>query len=567
MNTPVQFDVIVVGSGMSGGWAAKELTERGFKTLVLERGRHVEHGADYIGEGLDPWRMPFRDKVDRRLAETEYPIQSQCYAFKDSTKHFFVSDKEHPYSQEDGKPFTWIRGYHTGGKSLLWHRQSYRFGPQDFEANALDGHGSDWPIRYDDLAPWYDHVETFAGISGARDGIPQLPDGQFQPPIELNCAEIEIKKRIAETYDDRQLIIGRCAHLTEPTEEQLDLGRGTCQSRNQCQRGCSFGAYFSSLSATLPAAERTGNLTMISDAIVHSVVHDEATGKATGVRVINRLTGEKREYHARVIFLCASTIGTTQVMLNSKSRAFPNGFANSSGALGHYLMDHLSLSGASGELEGFEDRYYHGRRPTGIYIPRFQNIGKQDADFLRGYAFQGNSGRRGWRSNLSKPGIGAEFKNAVRTPGPWTFYIEGYGEMLPRYDNTISLHPTKVDQWGMPLVHLDCTLGDNDRKILKDVVKTSAEMLKAIGLKNVQAFSEEAPPGIAIHEMGTARMGTNPENSVLNRFNQCHDVPNVFVTDGACMASSACQNPSLTYMAITARAANYAADQMQAGAL
>lgn len=565
--TTPQFDAIVVGSGISGGWAAKELTERGFKTLILERGRDIEHGTDYIGENLDPWEMKYRDRVDRKLAREQYPIQRKCYAFKDSTKHFFVKDQEHPYTTDKDKPFTWIRGFHKGGKSLLWHRQSYRMSEMDFQANALDGYGSDWPIRYKDLEKWYDHVELFAGISGSRDGIDQLPDGQFQPPIAMTCVEKDLKKKFEDLYDDRKLIIGRCAHLTEPTEEQMELGRARCQSRNQCQRGCSFGAYFSSQSATLPAAERTGNLTIQNDSIVHSVIYDADTGKATGVRVIDRLTMERREVHARVIFLCASTIGTTHLMLNSASDAFPNGFANSSGALGHYLMDHTSNVGARGRVEGFEDRYYHGRRPTGIYMPRFKNVRGKDADFLRGYAFQGGSFRPNWRAASNKSGLGTDFKNSIRTPGPWYFYLEGYGEMLPERHNSISLNHHKKDKWGMPAPHINCVLSDNDRKMRKDILETLTEMMTAAGLRDIETFQEDDIMGLAIHEMGTARMGKDPQTAVLGKFNQCYDAPNVFVTDGASMASVACQNPSLTFMAITARAANYAADQMQAGNL
>ncbi|MEX0298657.1 MAG: GMC oxidoreductase, partial [Kordiimonas sp.] len=422
-------------------------------------------------------------------------------------------------------------------------------------------------IRYKDLEKWYDHVELFAGISGSKEGLPQLPDSQFQPPIDMTCVEKDLKKKFENLYDDRKLIIGRCAHLTEPTEEQMDLGRGRCQSRNQCQRGCSFGAYFSSQSATLPAAERTGNLTMLTDNIVHSVIYDAKTGKATGVRVIDRLTMERREYYARVVFLCASTIGTTHLMLNSTSEAFPNGFANSSGALGHYLMDHTSYVGAQARIEGFEDSYYHGRRPTGIYMPRFKNVRGQDADFLRGYAFQGSTFRPNWRATSNKAGLGADYKNSIRTPGPWILYLEGYGEMLPEWHNTISLNPNKKDKWGIPVPHINCTLSENDHKMRRDILETLKEMMGAAGLKDIETFQEDDIAGLAIHEMGTARMGKDPKTAVLNGFNQCYDAPNVFVTDGSCMASVACQNPSLTFMAITARAANYAADQMQAGVL
>ena len=566
-NNTADFDVIVVGSGMSGGWAVKEFAEKGMKTLLLERGRPVEHGTDYIGENLDPWEMKFRDKVDRKLADAEYPVQKKCYAFKDSTKHFFVNDNKYPYSHDEDKPFTWIRGDHMGGRSLLWHRQSYRLSDLDFEANKKDGFGVDWPLRYDDIKKWYDHVEIFAGISGSREGLSQLPDGQFLPPIELNCVEQALQKKFEDVYEDRKLIIGRCAHLTEPQPVHLDLGRGTCQSRNQCQRGCSFGAYFSSQSATLPAAERTGNVTTKTHSIVERVLYDPLTKKATGVRVIDAKTKEKRDYFARVIFLCASTLGTTQILLNSTSAEFRNGFANSSGAVGRYLMDHLCAIGAYGEYPGFADKYYLGRRPTGIYIPRFKNLSGQEEDYVRGFGFQGDAWRDGWKSAMDKPGFSADFKESFKTPGPWKFAVEAYGEMLPRFDNQVTLHKVKRDEWGMPILHIDCTYGDNDRKMQKDMLETSIDMLKAVGLQNVEGYSKDVAPGIAIHEMGTARMGRDPRDSVLNGHNQCHDVDNVFITDGSAMTSSACQNPSLTYMALTARAVDYAVTQMKANAL
>ena len=563
-----EFDAIVIGSGMSGGWAAKEFAEKGIKTLVIERGRDVEHQVDYTGEGLGPWEMKFRDKVDRKTADSEHKIQKECYAFLDSTKHFFVNDKEHPYSQEEGKPFSWIRGYHLGGRSLTWHRQSYRLSDLDFEANKKDGHGVDWPIRYNDLKKWYDHVELFAGISGSNDGLSQLPDGKFQPAMEMNCVEAELKKRMEELYDDRKLIIGRCAHLTKPTEEQLELGRGTCQSRNQCQRGCSFGAYFSSQSATLPAARRTGNLSIVTDSIVHSLVYDNKTKKASGVRVIDSQTGETNTYSARVIFVCASTLGTTQILLNSTSEHFKNGFANSSGTLGHYLMDHLYAQGARGEFPGYEDKYYVGRRATGIYIPRFQNLNGQTENFYRGYGFQGGAERKGWKNKIGDKGFGAEFKEGFNKPGPWTFNIAGFGEMLPDYNNKATLHKNKKDKWGIAQLHIDCAYGDNDWTMRREIVDVSVKMLEDLGLRNVQGYlDEDANPGIGIHEMGTARMGHDPKTSVLNEHNQCHDVDNVFITDGSCMTSSACQNPSLTYMALTARAVDYAVNQMKTNSL
>lgn len=559
----MKFDAIVIGSGMSGGWAAKELTEKGLKTLVIERGQHVEHQEDYISEGLPPWELKHDDKVDRELANSEYAVQKKCYAFANTTKHFFVNDKENPYIQAPGSTFDWIRGYHLGGRSLLWARQAYRWSDMDFQANKKDGHGVDWPIRYKDISPWYDYVEKFAGISGSKEGLEQLPDGEFLPPHEMNCAEKIISNRISENYSDRKMIVGRCAHLTEPQPIHTELGRGLCQSRNECQRGCSFGAYFSSQSATLPAAKRTGNLTLETNKIVHSITYDPKTNKANGVRVIDTLTGSRSEYSAKIIFLCASTIGSAQILLNSTSEYFPTGLANSSGALGHYLMDHVKGMGATGIFPGLLDQYYYGRRPNGIYIPRFKNVNQQSEEFLRGYGFQGAARRGGWRNDLDKKGFGVDFKESFHKPGPWTFSIRAYGEMLPRFENHIKLHPTKKDKWGIPQLIIDCKHGENEVKMKEDIVKTAIDMLKDIGIENVQAIRDEVAPGNAVHEMGTARMGNDPKTSVLNRYNQCHDVENLFVTDGAAMASSACQNPSLTYMALTARAADYAAKNIQ----
>lgn len=558
-----EFEAIVVGSGMSGGWAAKELTEKGIKTLLLERGRDVVHGDDYFGESKDPWEFKFRDNVDRKIADNNHWIQKQCYAFQDASKHFFVNDHEHPYSYPEDKPFTWIRGDHLGGRSLMWARQSYRLSDLDFEANLKDGHGVDWPIRYSDLKNWYDHVETFVGVSGSYEGLDQLPDGVFLPPIELNCVEKEIQKTFNQMNGDRKLIIGRCAHLTEPQDVHLELGRGTCQSRNQCHRGCSLGAYFSSQSATLPAANLTGNLTTLTDSIVERILFDPKTIKATGVRVINSKTNEVNDYFARVIFICASTLGTTQILLNSTSDTFQNGFANTSGALGHYLMDHLYATGAYGDYPGFKDSYYIGRRATGIYIPRFKNLRGQEEKYVRGFGWQGGAFRDGWQAQLGEKGFGVDFKESFKTPGPWKIRISAFGEMLPRHDNHVSLHPNKVDKWGMPQLHIHCTYGENEEEMRKDMLATSIELLKDAGVQNVQGFQGSMTPGIAIHEMGTARMGHDPKTSVLNAHNQCHDVDNVFITDGSAMTSSACQNPSITYMALTARAVDYAVDRMK----
>lgn len=562
------FDAIVVGSGISGGWAAKELCEKGLKTLMVERGRPVEHRKDYIGEGLKAWQMPFRGKIENTIVDEQYAIQKKCYAFNDATKHFFNNDKDYPYSTPSDRKFDWIRGNQLGGKSLLWHRQSYRWSEHDFTSNARDGHGVDWPIRYQDLEPWYNYVELHAGISGSKENLEILPDSHFLPPFEMNAVEKDIKARIEKKWKTRKLIMGRTAHLSVPAPHHTAQGRIQCQARNECQKGCSFGAYFSTQSSTLPAALATNNLSIATNSIVHSVIYDPKTNRATGVRVIDAETLETREYFAKVIFLCASTLGTTQIMLNSVSETFPTGIANSSGALGHYLMDHLYGAGASGRVEGFDDEYYSGRRPTGLIMPRFRDYTEKNPNFLRGYFFMAGASRDSWEEVAKQDGFGANFKAAIRKPGPWTFKLSGSGEMLPRYENQVSLHPTLKDKWGMPQLHIDCGLSDNDWKMFEDIADTAAEILEGIGLKDVKKdirAKRDWHPGLAIHEMGTARMGKDPKTSVLNGWNQAHDVPNLFVTDGASMSSCASQNPSLTYMALTARAADYAVQQLKAG--
>ena len=562
------FDAIVVGSGISGGWAAKELTEKGLKTLMVERGRPVEHRKDYVGEGIKPWQMPFRGQIEKPIIDEQYHVQKKCYAFNDATKHFFGNDKDYPYSTPENKPFDWIRGNQLGGKSLLWHRQSYRWSEHDFNANALDGHGVDWPIRYKDIEKWYDHVEIHAGISGSVENLEILPDSKFLPPFEMNAVEKEMKTRIEKKWKTRKLIMGRTAHLSVPAPHHTAQGRIQCQARNECQKGCSFGAYFSTQSSTLPAALATNNLTIATNSIVHSVIYDPKTNRATGVRVIDAETMETREYFAKVIFLCASTLGTTQIMLNSVSESFPTGIANSSGALGHYLMDHLYGAGASGRVEGFEDEYYSGRRPTGLVMPRFTNYSEKNPNFLRGYQLTGGAMRDPWNSFTERDGFGADYKAAIRSAGSWRFSLGGSGEMLPRYENQVSLHPTLKDKWGIPQLHIECDLSANDWKMFEDIADTCAEILDAIGVKDIEKridAKKEWHPGLAIHEMGTARMGKDPKTSVLNGWNQAHDVPNLFVTDGASMASCASQNPSLTFMALTARAADYAVQQLKLG--
>ncbi|RAK50750.1 GMC oxidoreductase [Phenylobacterium deserti] len=561
----MSFDAIVVGSGMSGGWAAKELAEKGLKTLVIERGRPLQHQADYT-DFVQPWELQNYGMVSEAESHADYPVQSQCYAFTTATKHLWVKDSDHPYTTPPDKPFMWIRGYHLGGRSIMWARQSYRLSPMDFESNKKDGYGSDWPIRYEDMAPWYDHVERFAGISGAKDGLEQLPDGdEYLPPMELTGVEKEFKSKLEARWPTRRLITGRCAHLTEAKPHHQELGRGQCQYRSLCDRGCSYGAYFSSLSATLPAAERTGNLTVVTNAIAHSVIYDPKTGKASGVRVIDAVTKQGRVYEGKVIFLCASAIGTAQIMLNSKSEAFPNGIANRSDAVGRYLMDHLSGLGGWGRVPGHHDRYHRGRRPNGFYIPRYRNVTEPGDGYTRGFGFQGRGQRANWRRGMNSPGVGAEFKQSLRSPGDWELSISGFGEMLPRPENRVTLHKNKVDQWGIPVVHIDCGLGPNEQKMIEQIGTDARAILEAAGCEDVQVFKHYGGVGLGIHELGTAHMGRDPNTSVLNKYNQAHDVPNLFVTDGACMASGGCQNPSLSYMAMSARGAHYAASFLKEG--
>lgn len=568
MSANEDFDVIVVGSGMSGGIAAKEFCERGMKTLVLERGKQTQRSLDYVGENKEPWDMEFRDRVDPKLAESDYAKQSTCYAFRESTRNFFINDRENPYSEEEGTQFAWLRGDQVGGKSLMWARQSYRWSEMDFAANKADGHGSDWPIRYSELAPWYDHVERFVGISGSQENLPQLPDSIYQPAMDMTCVEKAAKKGIESAYPDRRFMIGRAAHLTKPTEEQLSLGRGSCQYRHQCERGCSFGAYYSSVAGALPAAERTGNMTLKPDSMVERILYDPKTNQATGVRVVNRQTKEREDITAKVIFLCASTIGTLQVMLNSTSDTFQNGFANTSGVLGRYVMDHHTRVGAMGRMPGFEKDYFAGRRPNGIYIARYQNLdNRTDGEFLRGYGYQGTSSRASWTRALGGDKFGAALKDELRQPGDWYLRIQGFGEQLPSADNRVTLHPTKTDPLGLRQVHMDVRWGENEKKMRVAMKRDAVAMLEAAGAADIEPFETEAIPGHCIHEMGGARMGNDPAQSVLNAYNQCHDVPNVFATDGSAFASVACQNPSLTFMALTARAVDYAAERMKEGNL
>ena len=558
-----EYDAIVVGSGITGGFAAKELCEQGLKTLIVERGRNIVHGKDYVGEHKSSWELDYRGLGDRQRYQRDYAVQSTCYAFGPATEHFFVNDREHPYSTDSDKDFYWIRGYHLGGRSITWGRQCYRWSDLDFEANARDGIGVDWPIRYEDIAPWYDYVESFVGISGQAEGLPQLPDGRFLPAMDMNVVEIAMRERILAAFPERLLTIGRAAVLTESHN-----GRAPCHYCGPCMRGCSTGSYFSSLSATLPAALATGNLDIQTDAIVSTVDYDQDSGKATGIRYVDAHTKDEVEVRARLIFLCASTLGSTYILLNSKSRRFPNGLGNASGALGHYLMDHHYGLGSQGHMPGFDNKGTSGVRPNNIYVARYRNIDEKTRmkEFGRGYGIQGEAWRSTWREEAAGPGLGIDLKTRLRRQGEWVAGLWCWGEMLPDYDNYVEL-TDETDEWGLPIMNIHCSFGENEFAMRKDMLATTAEMLDASGVKNISTSDdiENNPPGACIHEMGTARMGRDPKTSVLNGWNQIHEAPNVFVTDGACMTSSACQNPSITYMALTARAAHHAVEEMKRG--
>jgi choline dehydrogenase-like flavoprotein len=550
-----QYDAIVVGSGISGGWAAKELTEKGLRVLLLERGRNVEHIKDYPNATKAPWQYPHRGGRTKAMEEA-YPVLKRDYPLNEKNLEFWASDKDNPYTEV--KRFDWYRGYQVGGRSLMWGRQSYRLSDFDFEANARDGIAVDWPIRYRDIAPWYDHVERHAGISGSPERLPQLPDGQFQPAMPLNCGEEIVAGRLAKLYDGRRRIIpGRTANLTRAIE-----GRAPCQYRNACWLGCPLGAYFSTQSSTLPAAMKTGRLTLKPFSIVSEVLYDRNLKRATGVRVLDAVSNQTTDYTARVIFLCASALNSTWLLMRSATDVWPGGLGSSSGELGHNLMDHHFRTGAEGTLEGLEDKYYYGRRPTGFYIPRYRNLAGDKRNYLRGFGYQGGAGREGWSRAVKELGVGGAFKDRMAQPGQWTVGATAFGEMLPSRSNTVSLDQAKKDKWGLPVLKIDCATGENERLMRVDMMNDMADMLEQCGVKNVKTFDHGYFPGMGIHEMGTARMGRDPKTSVLNAHNQVWDAPNVFVTDGACMTSAACQNPSLTYMALTARAADFAVNEL-----
>lgn len=554
------YDAIVIGSGMSGGWAAKELCDKGLKTLVLERGRDVKHLEDYPTATKNPWDFPLRGRLPLDTTEAN-PIADRCYAFGDATKHFFVKDAEHPYVQE--KPFDWIRGYQTGGKSLLWARQVQRWSRFEFEAPGRDSFAVDWPIRYDDMAPWYSYVEKFVGISGNRDSLETLPDSEVMKAWEMNCVEKHIQQKIKENYKERDVVIGRCAHLTEPQEIHKQQGRGQCQARTLCERGCPYGGYFSANSSTLPWAMKTGNMTLRPFSVVHSIIYDEKKGKASGVRVIDANTKEVFEYYARIIFVNAAALNSNLLLLNSTSNRFPNGLGNDHGLLGKFVAFHNYRGTVSATFEGYEDTYYYGRRPTAIMMPSFRNVRKQEEDFMRGYMSFYTASRASTRSES----IGAELKEAVSKPGTWHVSMMMQGETIPIESNHVRLSTDKKDAWGIPQLVTSIEHTDNDVKVMDDFLGQAQEMLDKAGCKNIAPHDSNQAPGLDIHEMGGVRMGRDPKTSLLNKWNQFHSCKNVFVTDGACMTSTGNQNPSLTFMAMTARAANYAVEEINKGNL
>jgi choline dehydrogenase-like flavoprotein len=552
------YDAIVIGSGISGGWAAKELTQKGLKTIMLERGRNIEHIKDYVNATKDPWEFPHRGGRTQKMIE-DYPVLKRDYPLNEVNLDYWASDKDSPYTEV--KRFDWFRGYHVGGRSLMWGRQSYRWADVDFEANLKDGIAVDWPIRYKDIAPWYSYAEQFAGISGNKDGLSILPDGDFMPPMEMNVVEKDVSKRLKEYYKEaRHMIIGRTANITVPHNN-----RTNCQYRNKCWLGCPFGAYFSTQSATLPAAMATGNLTVRPWSIVTKILYDKDTKKAKGVEVLDAETNQTYEYFAKIVFVNASTINSAWILMNSATDVWEGGLGSSSGELGHNLMDHHLNVSAYGKVEGYEDKYYFGRRANGFYIPRYRNLNGEKRDYIRGFGYQGSASREGWSRDIAELNIGGAFKDALTEPGSWHIGMGAFGETLPYHENKVTIDKTKKDKWGLPVVAIDAELKANELKMRIDMEKDGKEMLEAIGAKDVQTASTNPFLGRGIHEMGTARMGRDPKTSVLNQWNQVWDAKNVFVTDGSCMTSAACQNPSLTYMALTARAANYAVDALKKG--
>lgn len=555
------FDAIVIGSGISGGWAAKELTEKGLKVAMLERGMNIEHVRDYPSANKGLWEFPHRGGRTQQMIK-DYPVLRRDYPLNEKNLDWWVNEKESPYSEV--KRFDWYRGYHVGGRSLLWGRQTYRFSDLDFSANAKDGVAVDWPVRYDDIKPWYEYVERHIGVSGTVENMPQLPDSVFLPEMKLTAVEKQIASQIGENFEKtRRLIPARVAHHTK----QIDPNRSTCQYRNKCSLGCPFGGYFSTQSSTLPAAMSTGNLTLRPWSIVTKILYDKDTKKATGVEVLDAQTNKTYEYKSKIIFLNASTLNSTWLLKNSATDVWEGGLGSSSGELGHNLMDHHFKIGATGEVEGFEDRTTYGRRPGGFYIPRYRNFENDKRDYLRGFGYQGGSGRDGWNRPLEELSIGADFKEKLCTPGGWSVGMTGFGEMLPYHENKVTLNHKLKDKWGLNTLSIDCEFKDNEMKMRKDMENDAVEMLEKAGVKNVKGYNNDCAPGMGIHEMGTARMGKEAKTSVLNKWNQVWDAKNVFVTDGSFMTSASCVNPSLTYMAFTARAANYAVEELKKGNL